>query len=599
MDTSAKTESINEVMQNLEKKSVILPEFQRDFVWEIEKTYDLFDSLVKDIFIGSVIYGVPSFEITTRMIDDRPRKGPGRRKKLEIKSYNKEDIKKNVQTNGFRLLLDGQQRLTSIYRALNDIDKVWFIAKSPSELDNNEDFNKSTLEQILFKFSGQESPDRLSIKLSDAYKAMQNNYREEKQKQEFFKVLKYPQAFGKTKEDEDGIFSNYLTITNKLQDLFKSQKLLSYYLLDTTLEKFALFFERSNSKGIQLSFIDILAAKLYKGFNLKEKITEFNDEYPDYSLNEEILVRTISFMISNGKNIERTYILGNLTDKHFTEHWKHVCDLYRKTIDFLFKNHMILSLSWMPYENMLIPLMMFLREMKGQFSQMTERQIKFIRLWYWASIFAQRYTSSSNESIIQDASILSQIAKGKEIPDKNYFWKLRSQVNSAEELNSYTKKGSVIYRGIFNLLNYHSKGLKDWKNTSNLSFNHSTLEDHHIFPQQYLKSEANSHKDENISFMDSVVNKALIPKLTNIKIGKKSPSEYLKELKKDNPNLSQSLDNHLIPPELIEGKYDINYMGFLKKRAEDIFKVIKENVISPIEEILNPRTGKEYSEAGQ
>jgi uncharacterized protein with ParB-like and HNH nuclease domain len=104
----------------------VLPEFQRDFVCEIEKTLDLFDSFVRDIFVGSLIYGVPSFEITVRELNTRPRSGKGSRRKLKLTSFTKSDIEKRVKVLGFRLLLDGQQRATSIYRALTGVDEVYF-----------------------------------------------------------------------------------------------------------------------------------------------------------------------------------------------------------------------------------------------------------------------------------------------------------------------------------------------------------------------------------------------------------------------------------------------------------------------------------------
>ena len=44
---------------------------------------------------------------------------------------------------------------------------------------------------------------------------------------------------------------HYLQGCQKLSDLFKREKLISYYLLDMSLDKFCLFFERSNSRGIQ------------------------------------------------------------------------------------------------------------------------------------------------------------------------------------------------------------------------------------------------------------------------------------------------------------------------------------------------------------
>jgi len=172
MDTSAKTESIVEVVKAVEKEYIVLPEFQRDFVWDIGKTYDLFDSLVKNIFVGSIIYGVPSFEITTRELDSRPRSGQGSRRKLKITSYKKAEINLKVKTSSFRLLLDGQQRLTSVVRALTGIDTVWFISKYPNELYQDDSVASTSLEGLLYEFSGQESSERLSIKLSDAFEIM-------------------------------------------------------------------------------------------------------------------------------------------------------------------------------------------------------------------------------------------------------------------------------------------------------------------------------------------------------------------------------------------------------------------------------------------
>src|SRR5215469_5768050 len=105
MDTGQKTESLAQLVADIDRGTVVLPEFQRDFVWDIEKTFDLFDSFVKDIFVGSLIYGVPSFEITARELDGRPRQGRGSRKPLRLTSYSRAEVERLVKTQGFRLLL--------------------------------------------------------------------------------------------------------------------------------------------------------------------------------------------------------------------------------------------------------------------------------------------------------------------------------------------------------------------------------------------------------------------------------------------------------------------------------------------------------------
>ncbi|MBY0118350.1 DUF262 domain-containing protein [Paenibacillus xylanexedens] len=583
------TESIKTLMEGIHKNNIYLPEFQRDFVWDVTKTYDLFDSLVRDIFIGSIIYGKPSFEITVREIDSRPRRGKGSRAKLMLKSFSKDEIERLSQINNFRLILDGQQRATSIYRALKGIDEVWLVIKNDDELSEEaqeKDFRERSLEDMLFEFSGREDEDRLSIKLSDAYSISYEELLEDEMKAKFFDSLSY--TAGMDELEEKGVFRKYILVARKLIGLYGSEKLLSYYLLNMSTEKFALFFERSNSRGIQLNFIDILAAKLYSGFNLRGKIEEFETDNQGsyYELNREIIVRAIAYIVSDAKEVDKTYILTNLNHEHFNAHWDEVCVLFKKSLDYLYKENIILSQAWMPYENMLIPLMMFLRELNGNdFSQMDQNQHKFIIYWYWASIFSQRYSSGSNEVIIQDSNLLRIVAKKQKITDRIVFSRLKPQIQSYEDVLSYSKKGSVIYKGILNIVNYAADGLKDWSNTSRLSAS-SKLEDHHIFPVAFIR-EAYKNDEIALSLTDCVVNRTLIPKITNIRIGKKAPSIYMGEMKNHNQSILECLKNHLIPEEIINGVYDEFYNDFLEERAKMIYDVIKIEIWDQQKQVID------------
>lgn len=163
------------------------------------------------------------------------------------------------------------------------------------------------------------------------------------------------------------------------------------------------------------------------------------------------------------------------------------------------------------------------------------------------------------------------------LENRTYFYKLKVQIDSSEELLSFTKKGSAIYSGILNLINYKAQGLIDWKNTSKLSFN-SKLEDHHIFPKEYIRAEYKTDEDA-LDLIDSVANRTLIPKITNIKIGKKAPSKYLKQLEESNPTIQESLQQHLVPEGTLEGLYDSDYRYFLEERANAMFGLVEQYVI--------------------
>ncbi len=592
------TQSIESLIQDINKGRTVLPEFQRDFVWEKIKTVDLFDSIVKDIFIGAIIYGIPSFEITTRQIDTRPRKKKGKkRKSLESKHYTLDEILQlqKLDRSNFRLILDGQQRITSIYRAITGIDEIFFVAKNKSEFPEelaDSKISEIPVEQLLYSFDIERADNRLSIALSDVYKMISDDLLESECLEQYLRNTEYYQNLNV--DNTRAIERYFLSLKRKIYDLFKAEKLLSFYLLDMSLDKFVLFFERSNSRGVQLNFIDILTAKLYNGFNLKESIKAFETSNSGYNLVPELIVRTIAYIISkrrfqkSGKGIEihRTFILTELNSEHFNELWDNVTTYYKNAIDYLFQNNYILHQSWMPYQNMLIPLIIFQIELDYGFDQMSDSQKMFIDNWYWSSVFSQRYTGSSNEKIIQDCNILTLIAHNQKIGERSYFNKLfKTQIRDSKDLFSYNKKQNAVYRGILNFINYALKGYLDWNNTSKINFNLKNIDDHHIFPKDYI-SKNSSEESEERDFIDCVINRTLIPKITNIKIGSKAPSIYLKDIKENkNPNLENSLKTHAIDTGLLEGQYDDNFIFFLELRAEEIFSLINDKVYSRQEQV--------------
>lgn len=531
------THSLKRLVEDVDNHYITLPEFQRDFVWEIGKTLDLFDSIVKDIFIGAIIYGIPSFEITTRAIDNRPRKTKGKRRKaLENTTFTKDKIDElhRISKDRFRIILDGQQRTTSIYRAIKGIDEIWFIVKNDFELSrktSSKNFTERSLEEILYEFDNNDDENRLSICLSDVWDLVNKDYFEDEIKQKYFDNLRYV----KKRIDLDGFnerntFRRYLGLIKKIQALFQAEKLLSYYKLDMSLDKFVLFFERSNNRGVQLSFIDILTAKLYDKFKLRRKLQEAESKYPDLKININTIVRSIAFIISSqdslqsGKaiKIHKSFILSSLSSQNFIKWWDEIVLAYKEVNDFLFNNHFIISQNWISYENMLIPLLIFRKELDKPLSTIDKWQSDFISYWWWASIFSLRYRGSTNERIVEDALVLTQIAKREQITSSSLFSKIsKSQVLNSEDLLGYSRKGNPVYKGILNLCNFVSGGIHDWSNGNKLSFNNDKLEDHHIFPQAYISKFFNEDSFEDLH-MNCAVNRTLIPKIQNIKIKDKA-----------------------------------------------------------------------------
>jgi hypothetical protein len=591
MDTGQKTESIAQLVDDIVKDRVALPEFQRDFVWDIEKTFDLFDSFVRDIFVGSLIYGVPSFEITVRELDRRPRSGKGSRARLKLNSYTKEEIETRVKVNGFRLLLDGQQRATSIYRAMTGADEVYFIALNDDELPlavREKPAGQRSLEEVLSAINGNAEVGYVSVRLHDVYRTLKGEASREKDKAVLFLETNKIEGLTSENVEDSPQFLTYLTQLRNLENLCRQEKLVAYYLLDTDEEKFALFFERSNSKGIQLNFIDILAAKLYVGFNLRTQVQEFEEANPTLELNREVLVRSISFDVSQGKEIGRTYILSNLSHHHFNEHWNKFTSAYKSVQDFLKTSRLLIHPTWMPYENMNLPLIAFAIQLPHHdFSQISDEQMRLIKTWYWLAIFSRRYSSAAQTYAVEDAQALQKLATGEFGSIVSVISRMQPAIRSKEDLLVIHKKYDAVYKGILNLVSFSTGGYLNFENGNPVSVA-SNLEDHHIFPNDYLRknwAEVHDSLDSVVS-IDCVINRTLIPKLTNVKVSNKPPSKYLAEIKERNPNIETSLKSHLLGEELLTGDYDKNYDYFLDERSEEILRVLRVHVTEVRENIL-------------
>jgi hypothetical protein len=591
LDTGQKTESILQLVDDIAKGRVALPEFQRDFVWDIEKTFDLFDSFVRDIFIGSLIYGIPSFEITVRELDRRPRSGKGSRARLRLDSFTREEIENRVKVHGFRLLLDGQQRGTSIYRALTGVDQVFFVALTEDELPAEVKAippAKRTLEQSLSEFRGERVEGHVSIKLEDVYAVLNGRASREKEKAELFLATNSIDGITTETVDSSNEFLTYLTQLKNLENLCRQEKLVAYYLLDTDEEKFALFFERSNSKGMQLNFIDILAAKLYAGFNLRSKIEAFEADNPSLELNREVLVRAISFEVSQGKDVGRSYILSHLSHTHFAEHWETFAAAYKSVHDFLRTARLLIHPTWIPYENMVLPLMAFAVELPHHdFSQISAVQSDLIRVWYWLAIFSRRYSSAAQTYSLEDAQALQKAAAGDLTALLSIIHRIQPVIRNTDDLLTIHKKYDAVYKGVLNLVNYATGGFLNFENGNPVSMA-STLEDHHIFPNDYLKKDwanVQTTLDSEVA-IDCVVNRTLIPKLTNIKVSNKAPSAYLLEIKAKNPNIVKALESHMLPGELLSGDYDKNYDYFISERSDAVLSAIRRYITEARADVL-------------
>jgi hypothetical protein len=566
--------SIESIIIDTENKKLMLPEFQRPFVWTLEQSKDLFDSLIRGIFIGTFVIAKPQFDLYCRAIDVRPRSGKGSRAKIDHQFYKANEF----ESQKTLVVLDGQQRITSLSRVLKGYDKIYFVFKKPNDLPppNTEIFN---IEQIVEDLSVKIIDDAFCISLNDVYRCASWKDKEIK------KIIFDPIA-----ENYDYLQSNpelsdrYLDLLLDLKTLFfilvKDKTLLSVFFLNMGIEKFCMFFERSNSRGTELSFIDIITAKIYKNFNLDRNINEFREKNKKVFFDNSIVeafVRYFSFLKAG--QVDRKTILSSLEGRDFVDNWAEVSNLYVKSCNFLLSQKLLYKLEALPYKTMFIPIIHFLKNLPHKdFSQITASQMKLFKFWFWGSLLNTRYgggmVGSTNDIIVDDCKKLENITKNLAFP-KEYLKQFKFDYTT-EDFIELTSNGA-IFTGIISIMNNNKNSLKNLGNNNDIDFSNS-INIHHIFPTKYLEKNFDEESFENEN-SDSILNKMITEKIPNIKFGEKKPSTYLKELT-ENKNLGISLRSHCIekPEKLLDGTYDNSYKDFLYDRAKSINDILIESI---------------------
>ncbi len=174
-------------------------------------------------------------------------------------------------------------------------------------------------------------------------------------------------------------------------------------------------------------------------------------------------------------------------------------------------------------------------------------------------MFSERYSGSPENTSLEDLKELINSVKDMKIPEL-----VNKAIIYIKELDmrKVYSSSSAIYKGVINLIVLN--GAKDFLYGDSIAF--YKLEDHHIFPQNYLRKKFGLKDKEEIN---TILNRTLISRETNNHIKDKAPSEYLQETEK-NGNLQLILEPHFIPQECREHMRNNSYDEFLNCREQAI-----------------------------
>lgn len=210
---------------------------------------------------------------------------------------------------------------------------------------------------------------------------------------------------------------------------------------------------------------------------------------------------------------------------------------------------------------------------------------KLIAKWFFMSSLTSRYSGSS-ESIME--SDLNKIKNSKNATEfisaltgiiestlTNDFWNISLPNDLLVTSNTISPVASAFFAS---LIYSSTNALFSGKKVSDLydptiKIKKSSLDKHHIFPKEYLKT-----KDFELTLINQIANLTYLEYVDNIKISDSAPKTYYTAIKEKyyegkEIELEKSLDKHGIPRNF----YEMDYKDFLIERRKNISKIIKDH----------------------
>jgi hypothetical protein len=341
-------------------------------------------------------------------------------------------------------------------------------------------------------------------------------------------------------------------------------------------------FEKINSMGVKLSVYDLLTARLYKDkIDLHalwlETVDTYHllDEYSEGKPDElgVYVLRTIALM--RGLDVKSKALI-NLAPKNFEADWRRAVAYMEKALDRMTAidtdGFGAFDRKWLPYVTMVSPLAAMLAAIDD--GKLGAPAYHLMRRWYWAAIFRERYASSVESTIYRDYQDFLAAAKDETIePEAMRDARQAIVENPAYSLRDVNRLNS-LYRGVMCLVAL--RGAKDFRADDSIQFH--TLEDHHIFPNAYLKKQTGPKgKAYSADRINCVINRTLIADTTNRKISKSSPADYLQKIFPKQGH-AKILATHYINAEALAAMQANDFEAFTTDREKALIEEVRRRI---------------------
>ena len=535
------------LMSDIEKGLVKIPQFQRDFVWTKEKSALLLDSMLKGFPIGTFVFWKTKESLRT------------------IRNLGGAELPETPDGDFTQYVLDGQQRLTSLYAAARGLkverdERTDDFAEMYIDLEAGED------EPIVI-IDKDDSDQKSVVRVADLLNA------------DIAFLAAYPEALHKK-------LSLY---QRRLQTYTFSIVLVKEAPIDIATQ----IFTRINVTGRPLSVFEIMVAKTFdstRDFDLADEYDKLIDRLQQVSyetLPPATILQTVSAILV--KECSKKEIL-KLDKGKFIDVWPEAVDAIYSAVDY-FRGYYRISVSrLLPYGALLVPFSYFFFKHP---QKPTGDEAKRLQDFFWRVALGGRYSYALESRLSQDIRKIDEILEGK-LP--SYETAIDTSDNFIRQ-NGWFATGRSYIKAILCVLAH--KQPKSFVDDSVVTISNDWLKRgnsknyHHFFPKSYLKKQGVADGDinhiANITIVDDFLNKRLIRD--------KAPDRYMEDFAKENADLDRTMQSHLIRLDSY-GVWENDYEKFIRRRCKAISRELVKRVIrQDIDELGQVVQTDDYEEA--
>lgn len=520
---------ISTVLEKIDEHQLFVPAFQREYVWKRDDAKQLIDSLIKEYPTGTML--------TWETANPPELKG---------------DYQYNEKQGAVRLLLDGQQRITTLYMLLNGEIPPYYTVPEIMNDTRGLHVNVETLELSYYMKTRMENNPAWQ-NITDVFQS----------KVSAFDLQSQFAAVGKNlaMKDLKKLNDNINAIVRIREREFPEQTIPVKASIREAID----IFYKVNASGVALTDAELALAQI-SGYwpqardQFKAKLAALEKEGFVFKLDFVVYV-LLGCLYHLGSDMRKLHDADN--EARLREAWQLLQSQVLDYVVNLLRNHAYVDHTAeinSPYA--LVPIIVYCFDKGGK--HLSDSEIRKVVKWFYYSQLRARYVSQLPQKLDRDLRMVAQSPQ----PFDDLLGVI--QEDSRLEILPTEFIGRAIQHPLFSLMRWYfkSRGAVCLTTGLNLRKNMGSkyqLERDHIFP--YSKLKARGYGQENrvkYALAQELTNRAILTQVANLSKSAADAAVYLNAVKEQFPN---ALELQCIPPDPTLWQIE-KYEEFLEARRK-------------------------------